>query len=148
MVGEVLVAAKVLGELVREFEESVAVGAGAKARARRANFGGAIQAGSGRVSRGGGGARGGSGQVEKRDVRGETSRVGKFALAKSAGEEFGVVGQGASDKALVVPNLPVEIRVVVIGMLGVRRNPRVVKEVLLSSSNGREGGITEGAEKG
>ena len=86
--------------------------------------------------------------VEKSDVRGESNRGGEFALAKRAGEEFGVVGQGAIGKALVEPNLPVEIRVVVIGMLGVRRNPRVVKEVLLPSSNGGECGITVVAMKG
>ena len=86
--------------------------------------------------------------MEKSAVRGESNRGGEFALAKRAGEEFGVVGQGAIGKALVEPNLPVEIRVVVIGMLGVRRNPRVVKEVLLPRRNGGECGITVVAMKG
>ena len=81
-------------------------------------------------------------------VTGERNRSGEMALAKSAGEEFGVVGQGASGNALVVPNLPVEIRVVVIGMLGVRRDSRVVKEVLLPRRNGGECGITVVAMKG
>ena len=51
VIGDVLKAAEVLSELVRELKESVAVGTCARARVKRGNFGGGSRLGSNGAAR-------------------------------------------------------------------------------------------------
>ena len=68
MVGDVLKAAEVLSELVREVKESVAVGTSARAGVWRGNCGGDARSGSGGAVRGGERAGAGGSRVSQGSV--------------------------------------------------------------------------------